>query len=55
MVREGRVVTGDGIDISIVADTVCLHGDGSHAEIFARQIREALFQNGISVSRPGPG
>ncbi len=31
MVREGKVRATDGTDISIQADTVCVHGDGPHA------------------------
>jgi 5-oxoprolinase (ATP-hydrolysing) subunit A len=55
MVQEGRVMTNEGIDISIVADTVCIHGDGSRAVEFARQIRGALLQKGITVTKPLPG
>src|SRR5882672_3984710 len=42
MVEEGRVVAVGGEEISIQADTICLHGDGSHAVEFARVIYEGL-------------
>ncbi|WP_205502374.1 LamB/YcsF family protein [Rufibacter psychrotolerans] len=50
MVKEGKVVSQQGTEVAIKADTVCLHGDGAHALPFARQIRDALRQEGIQVS-----
>jgi 5-oxoprolinase (ATP-hydrolysing) subunit A len=38
-----------GKDVAIKADTICIHGDGQHALVFARQIREVLKSSGISV------
>jgi UPF0271 protein len=49
MVREGKVRTSGGIDVSIAADTICLHGDGDHAVEFAALIRAELERNGIAV------
>lgn len=51
MAREGLVRATDGREVSVVADTVCLHGDGAHPERFARALREALKADGISVVR----
>ena len=34
-------------------ETICLHGDGPHALVFARAIRDALEDAGISVTAPG--
>ncbi|MDO6434584.1 5-oxoprolinase subunit PxpA [Flavitalea sp. BT771] len=42
MVSEGKVVALTGEEIDIVAETVCLHGDGDHAVEFAKMIFEAL-------------
>jgi len=42
MVSEGKVVALTGEEIDIVAETVCLHGDGGHAVAFARVICEGL-------------
>jgi len=50
MVEEGRVVTPDGSEVTIVAETICLHGDGSHAVAFAKRIYESLSSK-ISKSR----
>ncbi|HKP68567.1 MAG TPA: 5-oxoprolinase subunit PxpA, partial [Pyrinomonadaceae bacterium] len=42
MVEQGNVVATSGDVVSIVAETICLHGDGEHAVDFARAIRNAL-------------
>jgi UPF0271 protein len=45
MVQKGTVTTVNGKDIAIVADTVCIHGDGKHAVTFAKQLFHTLKQN----------
>lgn len=49
MIREGKVKAEQGDDISIKADTICIHGDGPHALSFARKIREVLRASQINV------
>ncbi|MEC3737657.1 LamB/YcsF family protein [Bacillus safensis] len=49
MVREGRVRTVQGEDIELKADTVCIHGDGSHALQFAKIITAKLKEAGIHL------
>jgi UPF0271 protein len=49
MVKKGRVTTLSGKIISIVAETICIHGDGKHAAAFAKQIHEALMNEGIKI------
>ncbi len=49
MVNNGSVTTVDGRVISLVADTICIHGDGGHAVVFARAIRHALEENNITI------
>jgi len=44
MVVQGTVTTISGKVIPIVADTICIHGDGKHAVSFAKKIHEALKQ-----------
>jgi UPF0271 protein len=51
--RDGAVSTADGQAITLHADTLCLHGDGSHAVEFARQLREALAAAGLRIAAPG--
>lgn len=50
MVEEGRVRAADGTDISICADSVCVHGDGPKALLFTQKIRTALERSGIQVA-----
>jgi UPF0271 protein len=53
MVNEGKVVSRQNVDISIQADTICIHGDGVHALEFARTINDSLKQAGIIVQSIG--
>lgn len=53
MVIEGKVKTREGIDVNVLADTVCIHGDGPHALGFAEVIRRRLLDAGIVISAPG--
>ena len=50
MVQLGKVraITGEWVDVK--AETVCLHGDGAHALVFARQLRAAFARHAITVS-----
>ena len=43
MACTGKVVTTQGQEISIEAQTLCIHGDGPHALEFVIRIREALL------------
>lgn len=53
MVKEGTVTCQQGMDIKIKADTICIHGDGSHAFVFATQIRKNLEDSKIAVQAVG--
>ena len=44
MVQQKIVTSVSGQVIPIVADTICIHGDGKRAVSFARKIHEALKQ-----------
>jgi UPF0271 protein len=50
MVKNGTVRTIEGDLIPIRADTICVHGDGEHALLFARRIREELTAEGVAIS-----
>lgn len=50
MVQEGRVQAIDGTDIAICADSVCVHGDGLKALLFAQKIRTALENAGVQIA-----
>lgn len=49
MVRSGRVKAINGTQANVQAETVCLHGDGEHALLFARRLRAAFAEQGILV------
>ena len=49
MVRERRVVATDGSEISLEADTICLHGDTPRAAELARAVRAGLESAGVKV------
>lgn len=53
MVAEGKVEAVDGTDISINADTICVHGDSPKSLEFVEKLRDGLHQNGIIVKRVG--
>ncbi|WNS74953.1 5-oxoprolinase subunit PxpA [Bacillus sp. DTU_2020_1000418_1_SI_GHA_SEK_038] len=49
MVKEERVITHDGKDASIKAETICIHGDTPGAPILAKKIVEALKTSGVEI------
>lgn len=49
MVTEGMVVAGDGREIRLEADTICVHGDNPDAVALVKNIREALLGSEIDV------
>ncbi|PVZ85889.1 LamB/YcsF family protein [Serratia sp. S1B] len=49
MVRHQRVRTVQGSWVRVQAETVCLHGDGEHALVYARKLRELFAAHLISV------
>jgi UPF0271 protein len=49
MVKEQKVIAASGVEIPIIADTICIHGDGENASLFAGEINKALDENGIEV------
>ncbi|MDM3522176.1 5-oxoprolinase subunit PxpA [Citrobacter sp. Ca225] len=49
MVETGRVKSITGEWTSVVAQTVCIHGDGEHALAFARRLRSAFEARGITI------
>lgn len=49
MVKDRVVVTLSGKVVPITADTICIHGDGPHATLFASALRSRLEAEGVSV------
>jgi len=54
MVTEGAVRALDGTEVSIKADTVCLHGDGPRSLILAQKVNEALRDAGFWLKALSP-
>ncbi len=51
MVKTGTVITPSGKQIPIVAETICLHGDGKHAVDFAIAINRKLREEGVQIAK----
>ena len=49
MVKEGTVTSITGKKTPIVAETICIHGDGKHAVEFAKAIHDTLKKEGIEI------
>lgn len=49
MIKQKKVTAVNGKTISIIADTICIHGDGKNAVEFAKAIYQALKENNIAV------
>jgi len=49
MIKEKTVTTVTGKKIPVVADTICIHGDGGHAVEFAKVIHDALKKENIEM------
>lgn len=49
MVQRGVVRAVDKVEIPIVAETICLHGDGPDAVTFGERLRHELAAAGVTV------
>jgi UPF0271 protein len=52
MLREGKVQSVEGHDVSVSAETICVHGDTPGAVDFARALRSELEYNGVEIRAP---
>jgi UPF0271 protein len=52
LATQQHVITVHQQSIILKADTICLHGDGTHAASFATAIRTALEEKGIDIKKP---
>lgn len=53
MATEGRVVCGNGEEIALSGETVCVHGDNPQALALVRQIRRTLEDAGVTIQPVG--
>jgi UPF0271 protein len=49
MVTTGRVIARDGQEVTLRADTICVHGDTPGAPVLAARMRSALAAAGVMV------
>ncbi|WP_042474797.1 LamB/YcsF family protein [Bacillus ndiopicus] len=49
MVKKGTVISQQGTEVALRADTICLHGDGEHAVQFARFAKQKLAEERIAI------
>jgi UPF0271 protein len=49
---EGKVRAVDGVDVNILATTVCVHGDNPQAVAFVRKLRERLELEDVVIAAP---
>ncbi len=52
IVHTQSVVADDGQVVTVQATTLCLHGDGPQALMFAQAIRQALEGDGVCIAAP---
>jgi 5-oxoprolinase (ATP-hydrolysing) subunit A len=50
--KHGFLLAHNGVRLELRADTICIHGDGSHALEIAQAVRAKLHKNGIDVCQP---
>lgn len=50
LVNDNVIYAVDGTPLRIVADSLCLHGDGTHSIEFAAAVRRGLEAHGIDVA-----
>jgi UPF0271 protein len=50
MIKQQTVTSVNNKNISIIAETICIHGDGEHAVEFAQLIHQNLKQNNIAIT-----
>ena len=49
MIKKGEVISTSGKTVAIVAETVCVHGDGKNAVAFAKAIHTKLKSEKIAI------
>ena len=49
MIEQKKVSSVSGKEVPIIAETICIHGDGAHAVSFAKKIHHTLQQKNIGI------
>lgn len=53
IVKESKIQSIEGIVVPLKSDTICIHGDGKHASLYAKKISEGLISAGIKIKKAG--
>jgi UPF0271 protein len=54
MLSESKVRAIDGTDVTVLATTVCVHGDNPQAVAFVREVRKRLELEEVMIAAPAP-
>ncbi len=49
VLRHGKLSALDGVELALIGDTVCIHGDRVDAAEFAAALRAQLSENGVNI------
>ena len=49
MIQQQTVTSLENITVPVVAETICIHGDGAHAVEFAKRIHQTLKREKIAI------
>lgn len=49
MIQNQSVTSISGLSVPLSAETICIHGDGNHAVVFAKKINQKLKENCIEI------
>lgn len=49
MVKDNTVIATTGEHVPLLAETICIHGDGENALEFAKAINQKLHANGVEI------
>jgi UPF0271 protein len=52
MVSRGTIISQDGVEFELSAETICVHGDNPSALNMVVKIRETLTDQGIQIAAP---
>ena len=55
MLGQGKVLSVEGTDVCVQAETICVHGDTPEAVQIAKALRSALEKEGVTIRAPGSG
>lgn len=49
IIREGQLISYQGVTIKLHADTICIHGDTPNAPMIAAELKKRLIEAGVKI------